>query len=98
MSSFPHAQADKDAHTQRDNRRRTYNLKEQKLAKALISALDIPPNNSTALKLINWKVPTAQDVRTSSQHVREAKADPQLHSPAQASSRVSALTFLTCSR
>ncbi|BGP36353.1 DNA ligase (ATP) [Rhodotorula kratochvilovae] len=46
---------------ERDNRRRTYNLKEQKLAKALISALDIPPNNSTALKLINWKVPTAQD-------------------------------------
>jgi len=48
---------------QRDTRRRTYNLKEQKLAKALIAALDIPPHNSTALKLLNWKVPTAQDVR-----------------------------------
>ncbi|GAA5907954.1 hypothetical protein JCM8208_004007 [Rhodotorula glutinis] len=46
---------------ERDTRRRTYNLKEQKLAKALIAALDIPPHNSTALKLLNWKVPTAQD-------------------------------------
>ncbi|TNY23188.1 ATP dependent DNA ligase domain-containing protein [Rhodotorula diobovata] len=46
---------------ERDTRRRTYNLKEQKLAKALIAALDIPPNNSTALKLLNWKVPTAKD-------------------------------------
>ncbi|GAA5823391.1 hypothetical protein JCM3770_006850 [Rhodotorula araucariae] len=45
----------------RDNRRRTYNLKEQKLAKAIIAALDIPQNNSAALKLINWKVPTAKD-------------------------------------
>ncbi|GJN92108.1 hypothetical protein Rhopal_005137-T1 [Rhodotorula paludigena] len=46
---------------ERDNRRRTYNLKEQKLAKAIANALDLPPHSSDALKLINWKVPTAQD-------------------------------------
>ncbi|GAA6059368.1 hypothetical protein JCM10212_003266 [Sporobolomyces blumeae] len=43
---------------ERDTRRRTYNLKEQKLAKAIVSALDIPPDSADARKLINWKVPT----------------------------------------
>ncbi|GEM06078.1 DNA ligase [Rhodotorula toruloides] len=46
---------------ERDTRRRTYNLKEQKLAKAIIQALDLPQRNSAALKLINWKVPTKED-------------------------------------
>ncbi|PRQ77013.1 ATP dependent DNA ligase domain-domain containing protein [Rhodotorula toruloides] len=46
---------------ERDTRRRTYNLKEQKLAKAIIQALDLPQKTSVALKLINWKVPTKED-------------------------------------
>ncbi|KAM0753969.1 ATP-dependent DNA ligase [Meredithblackwellia eburnea MCA 4105] len=45
----------------RDNRRRTYFLKEQKLGKAYREALDLPPNSSAALKLEKWKTPTAQD-------------------------------------
>lgn len=48
--------------TQRDTRRRTYNLKEQKLAKALVVALDLPPNSSAAIKLEHWKLPTKDDV------------------------------------
>jgi hypothetical protein len=48
---------------QRDTRRRTYNLKEQKLAKAIVTALDLPPDSADARKLINWKVPTKEDVR-----------------------------------
>lgn len=45
----------------RDTRRRTYNLKEQKLAKALVVALDLPPNSSAAIKLEHWKLPTKDD-------------------------------------
>ncbi|KAI5479349.1 DNA ligase [Pseudohyphozyma bogoriensis] len=45
----------------RDTRRRTYHLKEQKLAKAYVLALDLPPTSADALKLTNWKVPTAED-------------------------------------
>ncbi|KAK4055172.1 DNA ligase (ATP) [Microbotryomycetes sp. JL201] len=48
---------------ERDNRRRTYALKEQKLAKALVTALELPPESDAAKKLINWKVPTEQDPR-----------------------------------
>ncbi|GAA6013367.1 hypothetical protein JCM11491_006368 [Sporobolomyces phaffii] len=47
---------------ERDTRRRTYNLKEQKLAKAIVTALDLPPESADARKLINWKVPTKEDV------------------------------------
>ncbi|GAA5909260.1 hypothetical protein JCM6882_003781 [Rhodosporidiobolus microsporus] len=46
---------------ERDTRRRTYNLKEAKLAKAIITALDLPPKNDSALKLTNWKTPTKDD-------------------------------------
>ncbi|GAA5908080.1 uncharacterized protein JCM6883_004110 [Sporobolomyces salmoneus] len=46
---------------ERDTRRRTYNLKEQKLAKAIVTALDLPPESADARKLINWKVPTKED-------------------------------------
>ncbi|GAA5922726.1 DNA ligase (ATP) DNL4 [Sporobolomyces koalae] len=46
---------------ERDTRRRTYNLKEQKLAKAIVTALDIPPESADARKLINWKIPTKED-------------------------------------
>ncbi|GAA5828242.1 hypothetical protein JCM11251_002654 [Rhodosporidiobolus azoricus] len=46
---------------ERDTRRRTYNLKEAKLAKAIITALDLPPKNDSALKLTNWKTPTKED-------------------------------------
>ncbi|BGP12433.1 DNA ligase (ATP) [Rhodosporidiobolus nylandii] len=45
----------------RDNRRRTYQLKEQKLAKAIIGALQLPPKNDSAIKLMNWKLPTKDD-------------------------------------
>jgi hypothetical protein len=48
--------------SQRDNRRRNYSLKEQKLAKGLIKALDLPERSDAALKLSNWKVPTKDDV------------------------------------
>lgn len=50
---------------QRDNRRRNYSLKEQKLAKALIKALDLPPGSKDAMRLTSWKVPTTEDVRLS---------------------------------
>ncbi|KAM0793512.1 hypothetical protein ACM66B_000951 [Microbotryomycetes sp. NB124-2] len=43
---------------ERDNRRRTYSLKEQKLAKALTMALELPPESDAAKKLKDWKVPT----------------------------------------
>ncbi|GAA5955325.1 hypothetical protein JCM8115_001915 [Rhodotorula mucilaginosa] len=46
---------------ERDTRRRTYNLKEQKLAKALVFALDLPRNSSAAIKLEHWKTPTKDD-------------------------------------
>ncbi|GAA5972708.1 hypothetical protein JCM11641_002986 [Rhodosporidiobolus odoratus] len=45
----------------RDTRRKTYNLKEAKLAKGIIAALDLPPKGDTALKLTNWKTPTKED-------------------------------------
>jgi len=54
-----------DKELQRDTRRRTYNLKEQKLAKAIVTALDLPPESADARKLINWKVPTKEDVSRS---------------------------------
>jgi hypothetical protein len=37
-------------------------LKEQKLAKALVFALDLPRNSSAAIKLEHWKTPTKDDV------------------------------------
>ncbi|GAA5981421.1 hypothetical protein JCM10908_004104 [Rhodotorula pacifica] len=46
---------------ERDTRRRTYNLKEQKLAKALVEALDLPRNSTAAIKLEHWKTPTKDD-------------------------------------
>ncbi|GAA5885480.1 hypothetical protein JCM3774_003364 [Rhodotorula dairenensis] len=46
---------------ERDTRRRTYNLKEQKLAKALVEALDLPRSSSAAIKLEHWKTPTKDD-------------------------------------
>ncbi|BGP52608.1 DNA ligase (ATP) [Rhodotorula sphaerocarpa] len=46
---------------ERDTRRRTYNLKEQKLAKAIVDALDLPKSSSAANKLNNWKTPTKED-------------------------------------
>ncbi|KAL8278487.1 hypothetical protein RQP46_009177 [Phenoliferia psychrophenolica] len=45
----------------RDNRRRTYNLKENKLGKAYREALDLPPSSDAAIKLEKWKTPTQQD-------------------------------------
>ncbi|KAK4057705.1 DNA ligase (ATP) [Microbotryomycetes sp. JL221] len=46
---------------ERDNRRRKYALKEQKLAKALSTALELPPESEAARKLKDWKVPTRDD-------------------------------------
>ncbi|GAA5899174.1 hypothetical protein JCM5296_000357 [Sporobolomyces johnsonii] len=49
---------------ERDTRRRTYSLKEQKLAKALISALGLPTKprmSDGAMRLLNWKLPTKDD-------------------------------------
>ncbi|GAA5924604.1 hypothetical protein JCM1841_003439 [Sporobolomyces salmonicolor] len=49
---------------ERDTRRRTYSLKEQKLAKVLISALDLPTKprmSDGAMRLLNWKFPTKDD-------------------------------------
>ncbi|GAA5858831.1 hypothetical protein JCM8547_005005 [Rhodosporidiobolus lusitaniae] len=46
---------------ERDHRRRTYNLKEAKLAKAIITALGLPPKSDAARKLENWKTPTKDD-------------------------------------
>ncbi|GAA6002791.1 hypothetical protein JCM10207_007683 [Rhodosporidiobolus poonsookiae] len=45
----------------RDTRRKTYNLKEAKLARAIITALDLPTKNDSSLKLMNWKTPTKDD-------------------------------------
>lgn len=56
-------QSDFKRYPQRDTRRRTYNLKEQKLAKAIVDALDLPKSSSAANKLNNWKTPTKEDVR-----------------------------------
>lgn len=85
-----------DLTSQRDTRRRTYNLKEQKLAKAIIQALGLPQKNSTALKLINWKVPTKEDVRSYFSSLTEHRSH-LVNSPAQESLR--AFTrFLACLR
>lgn len=47
--------------SQRDTRRRTYNLKESKLGKAYREALGLPANSDAAIKLEKWKTPTAKD-------------------------------------
>ncbi|KAK4699162.1 DNA ligase 4, partial [Phenoliferia sp. Uapishka_3] len=46
---------------QRDNRRRGYNLKEQKLGKAYREAMELPANSSDAIKIEKWKTPTTKD-------------------------------------
>ena len=51
--------------TQRDNRRKTYYLKEQKLAKAYIGALALSKDSDAAHALAHWKVPTKEEVRQS---------------------------------
>ncbi|GAA6040368.1 hypothetical protein JCM8097_007579 [Rhodosporidiobolus ruineniae] len=45
----------------RDTRRGTYKLKEAKLAKAIITALDLPHKSDASVKLLNWKLPTKED-------------------------------------
>lgn len=55
---------------QRDNRRSTYNLKEQKLAKAYIVALGLDEKSVPAKRLLSWKVPTPADVSFSPEVTR----------------------------
>lgn len=49
--------------SQRDRQRNTYGLKETFLANALIDALGMNKQTAVAQKLLNWKQPTANEVR-----------------------------------
>jgi hypothetical protein len=59
--------------SQRDNRRRNYLLKESKLSRALIKAMDLPAMSDSALALDRWKVPPGKgDTRVSALYILSA--------------------------